>query len=249
LRNRPPEPYAGLPGQELIDPEYRPPRLPGYLTKIRETLFGTNPDRVGMDLRLRQYMTVLQATELFDYVIATDPRVTYIVAMPPAPALEFDFTPTVQGKTDLYLSGAGPTDDGSGALAYSWDIRLVGGQLTVEQQGPRAMVWPFGPVTFVSGLSEPTPLPGSGYTVRFHAGPDTAWTVSCLARPGLDPGQVLAALDTLGDDALIRLFGTPPAGDYHTWFDLWDSPLPLPYRLGAVLLAVAARTDEARRGR
>lgn len=107
------------------------------------------------------------------------------------------------------------------------------------------------PVGYESGLGTPFALDGSGLTGRFHDDvPDsTSWTVDCLARPAADLGQVLAALDAIGEDAMAGLFGDAPAEPYRTWKALWYSAAPLPYRLGAVLLALAARTDELRKGR
>jgi hypothetical protein len=45
---------------------------------------------------------------------------------------------------------------------------------------------------------------------------------------------------------MLGLFGAAPAEPYRTWKALWYSGQPLPYRLGAVLLATAWRTDEVR---
>jgi hypothetical protein len=108
------------------------------------------------------------------------------------------------------------------------------------------------PVAYVTGLGTPFDLPGSGLNGRFHEGvpPGTAWVVTCLARPAADLGGVVAALEAIGEDAMLALFGVAPAEPYRTWKALWYSAAPLPYRLGAVLLALAARTDELhRRGR
>jgi hypothetical protein len=73
-----------------------------------------------------------------------------------------------------------------------------------------------------------------------------AWTVSCLAPPARDPGQIAADFAVVGNNVLGGLFGGATEEPYITWNNLWDSTQPLPYRLGAILLAVAARTDDVR---
>jgi hypothetical protein len=58
----------------------------------------------------------------------------------------------------------------------------------------------------------------------------------------------VTSLDRLGEGTIAQLFGLAPAEPYRTWAALWHSRASLPYRLGAALLALAARTDELRRG-
>ncbi len=70
-------------------------------------------------------------------------------------------------------------------------------------------------------------------------------------RPGVlpdDVGSAVARLAVIGEDNLVALFGAAPAEPYLTWKNLWGSTMPLPYRLGAFLLAVASRTRETLTG-
>ena len=105
-------------------------------------------------------------------------------------------------------------------------------------------------LTFTGGLSQPVPLPGSALVVRVRDADavGSAWTVEALAVPAADPGALAARLALLGEPVLLDLFGAAPAEPYRGWRNLWDSDRPLPERLGAVLLALARRTDATRRG-
>lgn len=249
LRNTDPEPYAGQDGWEFTDPSFVPVVLPGYLAAVRTILFGRRPDRAALDLKLRRYMALLHATALAEDVLVDDPRITY--AAPVVDRLEFDFTPRIVPighDAPLYLSGDLPGEDSGGALDHAWRLTVAADEIAVEQLRPGRRQF-VGPVAYDRDLSAPVELSGSGLRGRFHAGvPDEAgWLVTCLARPGADPGVVLASLGQLGEDVLARLFGVPPRGRYVTWRLVWDSDAAPPYRLGAALLALAARTDEVRR--
>jgi hypothetical protein len=132
--------------------------LPEPLRRVRAVLFGRDPDRRTLLYRTRQFLALLHACELEEFVTAVDPRVTYL-----------------------------PLD---------------------------------------RGVLEPRP----------DVLPD-------------DLGAVAARLQAVGEDALLALFGTSHDEPWATWRALWAADMPLPYRLGAVLLALAARTDEIRTGR
>jgi hypothetical protein len=221
--------------------------LPGYLWTVRAILFGSRPDAAMLDYRLRQYMTFLHATELAGFVTLPDPRITYEPGS--ADPADFDFTPVVETLgTDrtLYVLGGGPLAR-DGRMAHAWRIEVAAGTVTIERRSPGSAL-ASAPLAYTEGLSDEYPLIGSRLAVRFLDGPaaDLEWLVTCLGRPDTDPGQVAANLGAIGEDAMLRLFGTTPVEPYRTWKALWYSDQPLPYRLGAVLLATAWRTDEVR---
>lgn len=246
LLNRPAR--AASPWGEYVPPESRELDLPGYLRTVRAVLFGTRPDAAMLDYRLRQYVTLLHATELAEFVTLPDPRVTYEPGS--GDPADFAFDPAVEPlgpAGDLYVLGGTPTAR-DGQMAHAWLVTVAGGAVTVERRSPgRALA--SAPLAYAEGLSDEYPLVGSRLSVRFSEGPAAGpgWTVTCLGRPDSDPGQVAANLGAVGEDALLGLFGTAPAEPYRTWKALWYSGQPLPYRLGAVLLATAWRTDEVRR--
>lgn len=102
---------------------------------------------------------------------------------------------------------------------------------------------------YEAALSPPLPLPGSALTLRIRQdSAGAAWVVNASAAPLPDLPAIVARLEGAGEDTMELLFGVAPVEPYKTWKALWASNKPLPYRLGAVLLAMAARTDEIRKG-
>jgi hypothetical protein len=99
---------------------------------------------------------------------------------------------------------------------------------------------------FSAGLSQPIRLPGTQLDLRLHADVPvgTSWTLTVNSEPALDLGGLLGQLDGLGQESIVALFGLQPEEPYRTWKALWESDMPWPYRLGAVLLALARRTAE-----
>lgn len=104
------------------------------------------------------------------------------------------------------------------------------------------------PLVVTDHLSAPVAIPGTALlvTVGDDAPEGTAWSLIAQAVPAADLGDLLAQLQALDAPVLIQLFGAAPQEPYLTWRNLWESNEPMPYRLGALLLAVAQRTAEAR---
>ena len=77
LLNVSPNTYnASMLGEEFI-PEFTPVALPSYLQIARNILFGATPDKVFMNFRAYELLSLLHSTELEEFVTALDPRVTY----------------------------------------------------------------------------------------------------------------------------------------------------------------------------
>lgn len=115
-------------GEQLIDPTFVALALPQYLLDIRHRLFGAAPDRQFMNYRLAQYMNVLHATELLDYLTALDPRMTDMNAAYPELFLNTAFAP----------------------LSQSFSTSAQQGHSGIEpQQTPQPVAWPlFGPLPY-----------------------------------------------------------------------------------------------------
>jgi len=60
---------------EWVPQDFVPQAIPAAVQKVRDIVFG-NPPVTG--LRLQQVMQMLHATELEEYVLAYDPRITYL---------------------------------------------------------------------------------------------------------------------------------------------------------------------------
>jgi hypothetical protein len=247
---------AATPMGEYVPPMFRTVAVSGAIQKARAILFGSRPDAAMLDYRLRQYMAMLHATELIEFVTVNDPRITYT----PGDRDMADFNPMPSvlpiGHTlPLFISGEQPTA-ADGRMTYSWQVVIKIASpvdpttVNVTQRSPISSVAGYA-ISYTDGLSNEFPLVGSPLLARFHhqgAVDEITWNVNCLAMPTQDPGQIAANFGTLGTDVLGELFGAAAQEPYRTWQNLWKSDQPLPYRLGAVLLAVAARTDEIRMG-
>jgi hypothetical protein len=239
---------------EYVPPSFRTVPVPLAVQSARNVLFGPRPDAVMLDYRLRQYMAMLHATELAEFVIADDPRITYTPG--DRSMTDFDFTPAILPighDVPLFLTGDQPTSI-DGRMTYAWQIKVLiagrpGPVAAVTRRSPSAGYTEYA-ISYANNLSNAFPLDGSPLLACFNSVgivDGITWNVNCLAPPLRDPGQITADLGVVGANILGELFGFAGLEPYRTWSALWASNQPLPYRLGSVLLAVAARTDEARK--
>lgn len=67
-------------GDEYVPTWYRAVPLPSYLTSVRRLLFGAAPDRVYLNYRVRQCLSLMHSSELAEFVTHLDSRITYDVA-------------------------------------------------------------------------------------------------------------------------------------------------------------------------
>lgn len=251
LRNRDGRGWsATVPGEEYAPPEFRALALPAPLKNVHAVLFGARPDLAFLNYRLRQYLTIVHASPLAEFVTALDPRITYLGAdnIFIAPNI---YTPQVLALPGtlpaLRTFGAPLAPDVTGRMQHIFRVDAVdSGTIQVARQSSPAQKVLFNP-TFAGGLSSPMELPGAGYKFRVEvvAGGE-AWLVSFYNRPQWDLGQIAANLDSLSFEAQTALFGTDAAEPYKSWRNLWNQHQELPTRLGAVVLALGYRMEELR---
>lgn len=221
---------SDVPGEEFVPPSYRARELHPSLRLPMQILFGTDPDRMFRNYRLRQIMTLLHESPLAEYLYTHDPRVTY---WPPADAGFYDqaFGVTVVQTgglpATLHVIGEPAADDAVGRCEQIWEISASEFAYTA-----------------VDGLSEVIPL-GRGLAVQFEANdPSASWRVTARGRPTTDFGQVLTNLGhAMGQGGLSWVFRPPQLEPYATFMNVWnDHPLTL-YRYAALFLAIAFRLD------
>ncbi len=237
-------PGYGLAGEEAVPLEFRAFVVPAFLASVRRVLFGSNPDRLMMNYRLRQFMAVLHSTELVEHVLELDPRITYDPAA--TDLFEHNFGITVEG-TDrpFFCSGTPGPDDSRGRLLFAWRVSIgSGNQVTVfrETVPPAEQTTTF---TVEDGLSSPVTL-GQDLLCSFDPTAGNTWFVTATARPNRDlPAIVEALRNSVGGPYMTQLFGEVPVEPYKTFANLWNDHHALPYRLGGLLLAAVYRSHEA----
>jgi len=253
LLNRPSESSPGnnFPGEHVIPIDYPRLDLPTYLDRIRERLFGSDPDRAMLNYRLQQFMTLLHASQYEGYVTALDNRITYLDTGRRDLFDEGLFVPSANpiGTTSgpIYLQGKPESPDAVGRL-YN--------QHAVEVMTPTSIrVSTFAPgtrqttttVTFANSLSSPVALGGSGYSVLVgNDTPGSKWTFDFYQRPTWSLGEITLTLRSIGEPTLLQLFGVTNDEPYNTFKSLWNKNMETPDSLVGLLLAVIYRTDEER---
>lgn len=252
----------GEPGEEFMPQYYRAVPVPPSVEFVRMMLFGRDPDRTYINYRMRQLMTLLHATELEQYVLSLDSRLTY---WPNDDAGLFDreFRTTcikhVGPAADISFIGEPQADDRTGRCRHTWLVQFVADSLVRVSRTtpPRTEA----DITFTvsSGLSSPIPLAGTRLSLQVRTGhPElegAAFTglqllVTHTGRPQTDLGELATRLQQTVDGAVVQqLFYDDHlqlVEPYASFKHLWEDHPNMPYRLGGLLLACIYRTEAAR---
>lgn len=241
---------VGVPGEEYTPPEFRAVALPRALQRVWQCLFGTDPDRPYLHYRVRQYLALLHAGPLAEFVTDLDPRITYDHDSSPflVDGLFLPQTTRLTGTGELRVLGNPEAPDALGRMAHYFAVSLADADTVVVRQIAPPMLR-FTTDLVVSGdRSQRIALPGAGYEFQLSAWTNAdTWNVQIYNRPQRDLGEVAAMLATAGADSHLALFGAAPVEPYLSWQRLWTDQAETPLRLGAVVLALAYRIEEARR--
>lgn len=249
---------AGLDSQdfaaEFVPAEYVAANLPTSLLRIRQSLFGRNPDTDGLNYRLRQFTALLHAPDIEAYTRRRDSRITYptgsLAAVDAACFRQSTGLSVEQlrGSVAVSLVGALPQDR-DGRLRRSWlvtatDTDFVDIDPLQSGSSPQSAE-----VTWSESLSSLLPLPGvSGLFFRLGGTSivqSTIFRITLLSAPvvGLAdlPGLVEAVLDSESERLLFPARSDLP---YRAW---WFDSSQLHFRLCGLLLALADATDVVRK--
>jgi hypothetical protein len=242
-------PATGYPGEEHVPPAFRARPLPPDLAQARQLLLGNGPDRAYLNYRLRELLGTLHAGELGPYVLALDPRVTYLPFKGDLFALAaLGARITTLVNTGQQLSFVGPRwpVPYGNRLLFDWQLTVLDAatlRLAYFDPGSNAVVTPVLPYTTSGGLSSPVLLPGSTLAVRFTAGTGGSWQVEALARPAQRLPEVAANVERgLTDELELAVFGPPDVAEpFRTFRNCWRYHDQFPYRLGGYAIALAYR--------
>ncbi len=242
-------------GEELITQNFRKIELPTYLDQIRQFLFGSRPDRAMYNYRAKQLLPLIHATELHEFALRLDNRITYDQAREQTLYQPATFLPQINrysGHTPdtLTLIGQPIVPDAVGQLRFDYDVDiLTPTTVEVKRLTPKtfSVIQDF---SLTNKLSRPLRLEGAGYKFFLNTtSPGAQWQIGGYFRPQWDIGQLVAMLDRVGEPVMLQLFGLSNDEPWVTFRNLWYDHHSLPYRLGGLLLAMIYRTEEVRVGR
>ena len=244
-------------GEELIPVEYSSLPLSTPIQNIRNQLFGAEPDRAMLNYRSYQLLSMIEKTDLQEFVTDLDPRITYEFGQEHTFALHSTWEPKlsqISGTLDdvLTISGTPARPDYVGKLYYQFEVSIFSPTASVfylrvkRQTPPTKSETP--PLTLTAGLSAPFDLYYTGYQAFLNTlNPDASWRIEGYLRPQVDLPEIVSSLESVGDDTLAAVFGVQHVEPWDTFRNLWYDGTDLVYRLGAITLPLIYRTDELRK--
>lgn len=155
--------FATYPAEEYVPETFAPVVLPSYLRRVRTELFGSRPDRMLLNYRGQQLLQLLHSTELREFVLDLDPRITYN----PTQAALFQhpygigFRQFAGAPQHLHLFGELGQDPAvDGISRRRWMIEVENGEVLVRAIRPPADIVAV-EIETSSNLSGPIYLPGT----------------------------------------------------------------------------------------
>lgn len=233
------------PGEEIIPSDYKAVVLPPYLQAIRHTLYGANPDRLMLNYRTRQYLALLHATELEDYVLALDNRITY--QLDSKDLNEVSYRPVAvrtagDSSAQLWLMGDLDTPTITGRMKKEWTVSVdTGDTIKITTHNPYAIKLVAYELT--GGISNIVSLPNSTLSIRINSySVGAKWRIESISRPNTDVGVIAEALKGAVNSDLLFSGGEP----FSTFRTYWEEHYALPYKLGGLLLAYIYKIEASR---
>ena len=248
-------PGFDYPGEHVVPSGFQSMDLPTYLDRVREKLFGSNPDRAMLNYRLHQYMSLLHASPYESYVTDLDSRVTYL---DPSRRDLFDatsFTPNIRqiagsSEPSVFLQGTPASPDAWGRLYHRYTVEYLNPDFRVTTSSPTNGSADSTP-TFTDSLSDQITLGDSGYGLligQTDLSTSDTWLVDFFLRPTWSLGEIAATMKSIGEPTLLQLFGVSNTEPYATFRNLWEKNPDTPESLAGILLATIYRTEEVRIG-
>ena len=247
--------FTNQPGDEFVPPNFQAQVLPTTAAKSMIPLLGEGADRVAKNYRLRQLMAVLHSTELEEFVLQPDPRITYDI-LPLDELFDSLFQATIEPLegtlSQLFLVGRLEDEVVSGPIHQQWLVEVTSStSVRVDRLSPPPSTT-YQNYVLTENLSNLLSLTGSTLQFRVEGGIGSKWHVQVYQRPAADLGQVLADVDAITEDIKLSLFGVgtsrAKAEPWLTFRNLYQKHIELPYRLGAFTLAVGYYLDLLHKG-
>ena len=228
-----------IPGEEYTPPDFLPRTLPIGLVRMYNVLFGTKPDRLFINYRMRQIMQLIHATPLGDTVGDT----TYI-------PFRADFTTdvfntTVSQQSDaavpVYIRGTHSADINNGYTGYKWRVQKTAADAVTLTQLMPLQVSTVIPITFTSGLSSIITLGAGSLNTRFgQADNGYQYTITTTVKPNRDLSTVLQnAVTTTTELTEQDVFAPELSAMQSMYYDVWQTHAQFTMRYAALFMALA----------
>lgn len=242
------------PGSEYTPPSFVRKKLPAYMVRIFELLYGKDPDITKKNYRAYQLLLSVHSSDLDYLAKKLDPRVTYWPF--DKNKLIFPHIVSVIGDTKgLQIVDRCLTETAAGRIYYKWTVRVTGytingsGEVTdistdIKQVYPQYAV-PIDKVNSVTrDLSEKIVLPGSsmGLLISTSVPVGTDWIIKAVAEPRLDLGEVLQQIRS--SQASVELFAPSLEEPWPELISAWNDVSRPTRQLAALALAIGYRMDK-----
>jgi hypothetical protein len=212
-------------GEEYISPDYQPRKANELIQYMHAVLFGNNPDREYLNLRGRQLIELVHASELADLILIYDTRLTYLPWKPvfdTAVAQKTTITKiTNAAGVQLITTGTTALNSNTNKSRHKWQMRYeyAGSNellVTVSKQTAPAITYPVSTHAFLSNsdYSELIKLPNTPIKLTIvdtvkTIGVEVVWNIEILELPRVDIAATMYQLYTNSEEYLSLLF---PAG-------------------------------------
>lgn len=227
------------PGEEYISPRFIAAAWPVALQLFRNTLFGTRPDRLFINFRMRQIMQLLHSTELAADITKDDSRLTYLPFRDDMFADVFAVTidqPTGQ-EAKLTLLGQPVADEYNGRTTSIWNLVIGEDTVDVTPMGAAIVTVPIRDSTIVlpgTSLRVATYMASSGMTARITVRAKPMTSISTLL------GQ---AITVIGGRGIETVFPFQAAERVQTWKRVFLNHPATVMRQAAFLLGLAEHVN------
>jgi hypothetical protein len=177
LLNQPGKNYQpGFIGEEYTPRNYVRRQVPSYVLFPHKILFGSNPDKVFLNFRAAELLSLIHATELSEFVHALDSRITYAVTdltdfFSPAVSIALNKTGGYT-RTKMFLTGQPKADNSRGKSFGDYSVQLFdyAGNTSAVITSAISFDSISQPLEFSNqstGLSNPVKIPGSNLSAQF----------------------------------------------------------------------------------
>lgn len=242
LLNRPADgAVSSQQGEEYVPADFTPKTLTPPLRRWRQAVFGSRPDRVFLNFRVRQLLQLLHASPLAPDAYLDDSRVTY---------LPFDTAMAASGAISLQqwagsdsgavVAGQYAANEATGQATHTWQV-VVNPDLSVtvtDQTTQKETTFPDDTTIALPSSSLQLYLQQKASGQKF--------SITAIAMPQTDLSQVLRnGVDALGPEGLTEIFrNSAHPAQAATWLQVWQKQQIAIERYAALLLAIAAYTAQ-----